>query len=266
MPRLEYVYVGTSDDEYHGPLDAPRATRDEVTELLAMVQDCFPEAGLTLDDVLGTWAGIRPLIAEEGKSTRDTSREDEVWSGPEGLVTIAGGKLTTYRRMAERALDEVKALLGAPPDPEDHSDEVPLPGVPDEPLDAFYEARRGRLATAGLDEATIDRLLWLYGAQLDRLLAYGEEDPAWLAPLAEGVPALRGEVRHAVEEEMAGTLIDVMDRRTALLLFSHDAGLAGCEEAASILADLLGWEAARVAAEVAAYRRHAAEHMVPGDE
>ena len=124
MRRLGYVYVGTSDNEYSGPLDAPRATRAEVLELLAMVQDCFPEAGLTVDDVLATWAGIRPLIAEEGKTTRDTSREDEVWRGPVGLVTIAGGKLTTYRRMAGRVIDELRDELGPPPNDVDRTEQV----------------------------------------------------------------------------------------------------------------------------------------------
>jgi glycerol-3-phosphate dehydrogenase len=263
MRRLGYVYVGTSDDEYHGSLDAPRATRDEVLDLLAMVQDCFPDAGLTVDDVLATWAGIRPLIAEEGRSTRDTSREDEVWTGPPGLVTIAGGKLTTYRRMAERALAEVRREIGDPPDDVDRTGDVRLPGAPAGDVGAFNRDRAERLADAGVGSETVKRLVWLYGRQLDDLIAYGAEDPAWLAPLADGVPAVRGEVRHAVEREMACTLIDVMDRRTALLLFSPDSGLAGATEAARIIGELLGWDQRRRDTELAGYRAYAREHRVP---
>jgi glycerol-3-phosphate dehydrogenase len=155
MRRLDHVYVGTSDAEYSGPLDAPRATRDEVEDLLAMVQDCFPEAGLTIDDVLATWAGIRPLIAEEGKSTRDTSREDEVWRGPPGLITIAGGKLTTYRRMAGRVIDELRDELGPPPIADDRTAEVPLPGVPAGDVEAFIADRLDRLASAGVSQPTL---------------------------------------------------------------------------------------------------------------
>jgi glycerol-3-phosphate dehydrogenase len=268
MRRLDYVYVGTSDDEYLGPLEAPRATRAEVVELLAMVQDSFPDAGLTLDDVLATWAGVRPLIAEEGKTTRDTSREDEVWRVAPGLVTIAGGKLTTYRRMAARVVDELRHELGDPPVDRDRTAEVGLPGAPLDPGEEAETAewirnRLERLRAEGVLPETAARLGFLYGTQLDELLAYGSEDPAWLGPLGDGVPGLRGEARLAVEREMALTLIDFMDRRAALLLFAPDSALAGAEEAARIMGDLLGWSDERRGSEVAAYRRLAAEHRVP---
>jgi glycerol-3-phosphate dehydrogenase len=265
MRRLDYVYVGTSDAEYDGPLDAPRATRAEVLDLLAMVQDCFPEAGLTLEDVLATWAGIRPLIAEEGKSTRDTSREDEVWPGPRGLITIAGGKLTTYRRMAGRVIDALRQVLGQPPIEEDRTADVPLPGVPDGDVPEFVASRLEALERWGVPKQTRTRLGWLYGTQLDDLLALSEEDPSWLQPLAEGVPCLRGEVRLAVEREMAHTLIDFMDRRAALLLFAPDSGIAGAVDAARIMADLLGWDSVRTESEVAGYSLYVAEHRVPAE-
>ena len=265
MRRLDYVYVGTSDAEYTGPLDTPRATRAEVLDLLAMVQDCFPEAGITVDDVLATWAGIRPLVAEEGKSTRDTSREDEVWHGPAGLITIAGGKLTTYRRMAGRVVEKLRKELGDPPREEDRTADVLLPGAPVGDVAAYTEERLQRLARAGVDDPTLRRLGWLYGKQLDDLLALGDEDPSWLKPLADGVPSLRGEVRLAVEREMAATLIDFMDRRAALLLFAPDSGLAGAAAAAAIMGDLLAWDHDRREEEVARYRRHAAEHRVPDE-
>jgi len=263
MRRLDYVYVGTSDTKYDGPLDTPRATREEVLELLEMVQDCFPDAALGIEHVLATWAGIRPLIEEEGKTTRDTSREDEVWSGPRGLVTIAGGKLTTYRRMAERVIDEVREMLGPPPRDEVRTDTVLLPGAPEGDLVDFELRVKERLWATGLSEVTIQRLLWLYGRQLHQLLALAEEDPSWLEPLGPGVPAVRGEVKLAVEREMASNLIDFMDRRSALLLFSPDFGLAGAVEAAEIMGSLLSWDEARRSAEVEGYRAYADEHRVP---
>jgi glycerol-3-phosphate dehydrogenase len=266
MRRLDYVYVGTSDDEYGGPLEAPRATRAEALELLAMVQDCFPDAGLTIDDVLATWAGVRPLIAEAGKSTRDTSREDEVWRDAPGMVTIAGGKLTTYRRMAARVVDELRHELGDPPVGRDRTAEVELPGAPpggEAETAEWIRERLELLRSQGVAAQTAARLGFLFGTQLDVLLAYGIEDAAWLAPLANGVPALRGEARLAVEHEMALTLIDFMDRRAALLLFAPDSALDGVEEAAAIMGAILGWSPERRGAEVAAYRELAAEHRVP---
>ena len=264
MRRLDYVYVGTSDDEYAGPLDTPRATRSEVVELLAMVQDCFPAAGLTEEDVLATWAGIRPLIAEEGKTTRDTSREDVVWRGPPGLVSVAGGKLTTYRRMAQRVVDELRGELGPPPrDDDERAAEVKLPGAPEADPAAFTRERAERLRAAGVDGPTVERLCWLYGRQLDDLLALGVENPSWLEPLGPGVPAVRGEARLAVEREMASTLIDFMDRRAALLLFSPAHGLAGADSTSRIMAQLLGWDERRRLDEVSAYEAFAAEHSLP---
>jgi glycerol-3-phosphate dehydrogenase len=263
MRRLDYVYVGTTDEEYSGPLDTPRATREEVLDVLAMTQESFPDAGLEIEDVLATWAGIRPLIAEEGKSTRDTSREDEVWQGPPGLVTVAGGKLTTYRRMGGRVVDALRDELGAPPTDVDRTADIPLPGTPAGDIEAFERERRERLATAGVASGTVERLLWLYGRQLDDLLAVALEDPTWLDPLGPGVPAVRGEVRLAVEREMALTLADFMDRRSALLLFSPGHGLAGLEATADIMGQLLGWDDVRRAQEIASYKQLAAEHGVP---
>jgi glycerol-3-phosphate dehydrogenase len=262
MRRLDYVYVGTSDDPYVDSLDTPRATRAEVADLLAMVQDCFPEADLTLDDVIATWAGVRPLIEEEGKTTRDTSREDEVWQTTPGLITVAGGKLTTYRRMGGRVVEALIDELGDPPH-EDRTTEVLLPGAPTGPVDSFLAARGGALAAAGVDPAAVARLCWLYGTQLDDLLALGAEDPAWMEPLGPGVPAIRGEAHLAATQEMAATLVDFMDRRSALLLFSPDFGLAGAEEAAAILGSVLGWDEARRLAEIEGYRTYADEHRLP---
>jgi glycerol-3-phosphate dehydrogenase len=230
-----------------------------------MTQDSFPDARLEIEDVLATWAGIRPLIAEPGKSTRDTSREDEVWPGPPGLVTIAGGKLTTYRRMAGRVVEVLEDEIGAPPRDEDRTGDVPLPGAPASDVASFVESRARELRQAGVEDATVARLCWLYGRQLDALLALGSADPSWLKPLGTGVPALRGEVKLAVETEMASSLADFMDRRAALLLFSPDFGLAGAAEAATIMGDILGWNHARRDRELASYQLLARMHGVPGD-
>lgn len=263
MRRLDHVYVGTSDEVYRGPLESPRATRAEVEELLAMVQDCFPDAGLAMGDVRATWAGIRPLILERGKSTRDTSRHDEVWSAP-GVVTIAGGKLTTYRPMARRTLRAVIRQLGHAPGPERTAD-VPLPGgeLGGADAESYRAARAADLVGRGVAPATAARLAWLYGRQLEELLALGDEDRGWLEPLHRDVPALRGEARLAATREMAGTLADFMDRRSALLLFAKDQGAAGAAEAADVIGDALGWSAERRAREVASYLDYAAEHRVP---
>lgn len=232
-----------------------------------MVRDCFPEQNLGYDDVLATGAGVRPLIREEGKNTRDTSREDAVWHSPPGLITVAGGKITTDRRMAQRVLELVDPELGPAPGLPNRTATVPLPGADVGPagLEAFHAERSQDLVEAGVAPEAVERLCWLYGRQLDNLLGLAVGDPSWLEPLAPGVPALRGEVFLAVEREIALTLIDFMDRRAALLLFSPNFGLAGAEAAADIMAESLEWDANRKATELAAYRELASEHGLPSE-
>ena len=267
MRRLNYVYVGTTDTEYNGPLDGPRATREDVDEVLEMVQDCFPAQKLTHDDVLATWAGVRPLIREKGKSTRDTSREDAVWHSPPGLINIAGGKLTTYRKMAQRILEIADAELRPAPGLPERTATVPLPGadVGRQGMKEFRASRGRSLGEMGVAPAIVERLCWLYGRQLDDFIALAVEDPSWLEPLHPDVPAIRGEVRNAVAHEMAMTLTDFMDRRAALLLFSENFGLAAAEPAADIMAEELGWSTDRRTQEIEDYRTIAAEHGVPSD-
>ena len=265
MRRLNYVYVGTTDTKYDGPLDKPRATRADVDEVLEMVQDCFPVHDLTHDDVLATWAGVRPLIQEEGKTTRDTSREDAVWHSPPGLISIAGGKLTTYRQMAQRILEIADAELGPAPGMPERTATLPLPGADVGPggMDEFLSDRGRSLLEMGVPPATVERVSWLYGRQLDDFIALAVEDPSWLEPLHPDLPALRAEVWNAVTHEMALTLTDFMDRRAALLLFSDNFGLAGAEAAADIMAEALAWNTDRRTQELEDYRALAAEHGLP---
>jgi soluble P-type ATPase len=121
--------------------------------------------------------------------------------------------------MGGRVIEALEAELGPPPDRTDRTAETKLPGAPAGDVDAFHRERARRFTQAGVPTAAIERLCWLYGRQLDELLDLGAADPTWLRPLGEGLPALRGEVKLAVEREMALTLSDFMDRRAALLLF-----------------------------------------------
>lgn len=246
--RGDWVYVGTTDEVHQGGLENVVADERAVQELLALVQDCFPGLDLSEADIAGTWAGLRPLIATPGRSARDTSRHDEVWESPEGVITVAGGKLTTYRPMAGRVMQHVARALGLTPEPNRLTAEVPLPGA-------------GPLAALDLPAPIAGRLTWLYGARAGALAAYGAEDPAWLEPLAPGLTALRGEVRLAVEQEMAATLTDLLDRRMALLLFGSDHGLAAAEPAAAIMGARLGWTLAEQQRQVEAFRLHARGHI-----
>ena len=178
---------------------------------------------------------------------------------------MAGGKLTTYRQMARRVLELADPDLGPVPGPPERTATVLLPGAVVGPagLEAYHAERSRDLIEAGVEPAVVERLCCLYGNQLDDLLAHADDDPSWLEPLHPEVPALRAEVRLAVEREMALTLVDFMDRRAALLLFSPNFGLAGADAVADIMAKALGWDADRRTRELAEYRELAAEHTLP---
>jgi glycerol-3-phosphate dehydrogenase len=255
--RWHYVYVGTTDDAYAGSLDRVAADRGNVAELMRLVRDSFPGLELTESEIRGTWAGLRPLIAEPGRAARDTSRHDEVWRSPEGLLTIAGGKLTTYRPMARRVMEHVARELGRDLGSTSHlTAEVPLPGAPS---GAGSDATAA-LTARGISPRAAERIAWVYGARAAELLRMGDADPAWLQPLAPGSDAVSGEIRLAVEQEMAATLTDALDRRSSLLLFSASHGLDEAEPAAQIMARLLGWSDVERRSQLAAYAEFAHLH------
>lgn len=262
--RWNYVYIGTTDVPHDEEVDCPKADQKAIMHLLDMAQNCFPNSHLTEADILGTWAGLRPLILEEGKSARDTSRHDEVWKIKEGLLTIAGGKLTTYRKMASRVMKEAATYLGLDAGSNDRTKTVVLPGGhigKDYP--SFREEKRKLLRMQGISEKAADRLTWLYGSAIDDLLEYGKEDSFWLEPLAPEVPAIKGEIRLAVEKEMAHHLIDFMDRRAAILLFSDNHGRSAAEVAADIMGLFFGWSEEEKKRQVESYIEISRRHDVP---
>lgn len=262
IKRWQYVYVGTTDVPYGDDIDVPIADDDAIETVLHMTQNCFPDAQITKDDIVGTWAGLRPLIMEEGKSSRDTSRHDEVWHTKEGLITIAGGKLSTYRSMGKRVMQEVAKSLQLIFGEDDQTAHVPLPGGDiGSDFDTFKQEMKQTLQQYHINEETIERLTWLYGSAIHDLIRYGEEDPTWFENLSEDVPALKGEVRLAVEKEMALSLTDFMDRRAALLLFGSGEQHTTAQSAAEIMGQLLQWDEAEMERQIQAYLNHMEKHL-----
>jgi glycerol-3-phosphate dehydrogenase len=244
VPRDGMTYIGTTDTFYPTPTRVPEVTLDDVDYLFEATNRTFRDVRLTPADVTGSWSGLRPLLAEEGKSPSEISRRDEIMvDEASGLITIAGGKLTAYRRMAERIVDLVYQRLGRRAE-DCRTAGLPLPGG---------EAAVPRLPPSLCADAQ-SRLARLYGGGLVRVLARD----GGAAPLA-GIPTvLHAEIEHAIDEEMALTLEDVLERRTRALLFDPSQGLGGVEEVADVMARRLGWEADRRSSEVDRYRRLAA--------
>jgi glycerol-3-phosphate dehydrogenase len=243
IPRGEVVYVGTTDTSYgRGAEVWPEIERGDVEYVLEPLSRYFDVPKPSAEDVVAAWGGIRPLIAQPGKPPTEISRRDEIWIGPKGVVTIAGGKLTGYRKMAEDVMERVESVLGAPLPPPRQADE-PLPGGD---FDGDLEALAARLSTQmSVDAAVAARLVRLYGTEAGEVVRRGA------APLLPGSNVLQGEVAWAVAEEAAATLEDLIYRRTRVALYEPRAREALLGPAAARLGALLGWDAARVEREIA---------------
>ncbi len=232
VPRGAATYIGTTDTFYPALDLWPTITGQDADYLLDAAATRFSTARLTHADVISAWSGVRPLVGEEGKSASEISRKDELWTGPGGVLAIAGGKLTAYRKMAERVVDQIEETLGRKPTA-CRTDKDPLPGG-----DVVVDTAVTKLTARGLDSAAALRLVGLYGSD------------------AEGVAAAGGDVaaeaRQAVEAEGALTLEDYWIRRSARAWFDPAGGIEALADAAKAMAPLLGWSATEAARQVAA--------------
>ena len=230
-PGTGRVYVGTTDTDYDGPLDHPACTAADVAYLLDAVNAAL-QTDLEPDDVVGTWAGLRPLVAGvPSQRSADLSRRHRVTTTSGGVVTVTGGKLTTYRAMAADTVDAVQTALGRRPTP----------------------CRTARLALRGAAPGD-DHLAGRYGTESRVLEALIATDPTLAEPLVASLPYLRAEAVYAARYEMAGTLDDVLARRTRSLILARDASVAAAPDVARLLAPELGWSEAETTAQVDAYR------------
>lgn len=264
IPRGEVVYVGTTDTDYGPPADYPEITREDVRYLIDAVRRTFPAAAWGIEKVVGAWAGLRPLIHEDGKAPSEISRKDEIAVGPLGMITVAGGKLTTYRKMAEKVVDLVEERLarvgGRRADRPSSTAEQPLDGgdLPEgaspESFERALVERFGKLLPSL--EKIVERLVLHYGAGAEALLEKAVAESSGYFPETH---VLRAEVDRAVESEMALHLVDVLERRLRVLLFDPARGLDLAEEVAARMAARLGWSVSRRNAEIEIYRKTAAK-------
>lgn len=247
IPWGNRVYVGTTDTDYDGPLDEPLCTTDDVDYVVAGLSSWLREP-VTGDDVIGTWAGLRPLIADaRTERTADISRRHTVTTSPSGLVSIIGGKLTTYRRMAADAVDAAVRVLGAAG--RSRTANLCLRGAGD-PAEIVASLRRSH---PDMSTSTAEHLAGRYGTDAPAVAHLAESSTDLTLPLVPGLPYLRAEAVWAVREEMAATLSDVLDRRTRARLLDRGATAAAAPEVARLIAPELDWDAQRIDAEVEAY-------------
>ncbi len=252
IPWGDHTYLGTTDTDYDGPLEDPPVTAADLSYVLGAVNASVSQA-LQPEDVTATWAGLRPLLASvPGRSkavsarTADLSRRHRVSVSADGLVTITGGKLTTYRKMAEDALTAVTAALGEQRRPSP-TRRLRLRGA----VGAATWSGPKMAGALRVEEKVLDHLRQRYGGEAAAVLGLAAGHRELMSPLVPGLPYLNVEAVYAVRYEMARTLEDVLSRRTRALLLDAKAASDAAPAAAQLVGRELGWDAERMAAEVA---------------
>lgn len=259
IPWMGRFLIGTTDLRFDDDPGEARCDADEMDYLLGEVNELIPSASLTPADVLFTYSGVRPLPyapdVEEWEIPRSHVLHDHAPDLP-GLITVVGGKLTTYRQLAQDAIDDVFKRLGRK-SPKCVTASLPLPGAAGD-----FGAARTALGREGLDGRTVERLLALYGTRALDVIAEAGTTGADLPVLDPATGALESEILLAVRHEFAQTLTDVLARRM-LLAFEPGHGLDVVERAAAVMGAECGWDDERQAAEIRGYREWLERLAVP---
>ncbi|WP_075617600.1 glycerol-3-phosphate dehydrogenase/oxidase [Paenisporosarcina indica] len=241
IPRNGKTYVGTTDTFYGSNPQNPVATKEDVTYILNAIASMFPSTKLTLHHVESSWAGVRPLIYEEGKNPSEISRKDELWESKRGLLTIAGGKLTGYRKMAEIVVDYVVSQFPTSPYGPSITRNLPLSGGDiggSERFESFVKIKAEEGLSYGFSYEEAYSLAQIYGTNVDDLFAY--------APVLKnniyGLPlSLAVKLAYAVQFELACTPADFLIRRTGDLYFNMAEVHTYKEHVCEMMNSLLGY-------------------------
>jgi len=251
IPWGSHWIIGTTDTDWRLDRAHPAASQADIDYLLGHANPLLADP-LTRDDVIGVYAGLRPLLAGESDSTSKLSREHAVASPVRGLVMIAGGKYTTYRIMAKDAVDAAVRELNQKV-PASCTEDVPLLGA--DGYHALWNARPLLVAETGLRDLHIEHLLNRYGSLLPELLEMIKSSPALAHPLDGAPEYLKIEAVYAASHEGALHLDDILARRTRISIETWDRGVAAAPEVARLVAPILGWGPADVDREVEHYRK-----------
>jgi len=252
IPWSRYWIIGTTDTPWHESLRNPVPTAADIDYLLEHANAVLVNP-ISKDDILGTFAGLRPLLqpgTKRGTNSAKVSREHTVASPKPGLSAIAGGKLTTYRVMAKDAVDHAlgESAVSLPSVTAD----IPLTGAVGLPAIA-HQAKKWA-AQFGWSDEMVDHLLHRYGANITDIVQMCEADPTLAQPLTNAPAYLRAEIAYGITHEGALHLEDLLLHRTRLVYEQKDSGLDSLDEIAEIAAPLLGWDEARTTAEIKEYR------------
>ncbi|MEI7027727.1 glycerol-3-phosphate dehydrogenase/oxidase [Paenibacillus sp. y28] len=268
IPRDGKTYVGTTDTVYRGEITNPRMTLADRQYILDAIHYMFPALDMKADDIESSWTGLRPLIYEEGKKASEISRKDEIWQSPSGLITIAGGKLTGYRKMAEMVVDLVARLLQQERGKTFASCTTrnrPISGGDvggPEQFPHFIRKKAEEALKYGFTPEQAERLVRRYGSNADRVYSFAAGGRETAAESGLPLDALCM-LLYAMDEEMTVTPADFFIRRTGALFFDIGWVHAHKQAVIELMAQRLGWSGEHKQAYTAELERHLHDAVVP---
>ncbi|HFK1764324.1 glycerol-3-phosphate dehydrogenase [Bacillus wiedmannii] len=271
IPRGGKTYVGTTDTFYDKDAAVPHMTTEDRTYIINAINYMFPSVKITEKDIESSWAGVRPLIYEEGKNASEISRKDEIWTSESGLITIAGGKLTGYRKMAEMVVDYVTNLLqkeGHSAYPKSDTKHMPISGghvSGSQGFPAFVAKKAGEGTKYGLTTAQAEEFAKFYGSNVDVLfdLAKKHKDEAkeYNMPLDVLIPLV-----YAMDYEMTAKPVDFFVRRRGAVFFNIHWVYEWKEAVINYMAAKLGWSKEEQMKYTAELEKALTDAVIPVDQ
>src|SRR5579875_95681 len=264
VPWQRALMIGTTDSAYSGDLDHPLPVLDEIDYLLSVVNSYTETHKLNRSDIIGSFAGLRPLVQGDAAATDTSSlsREHVIFEGPAGIIGLAGGKLTNYRIMGRHVVDRVLEKLPGLRAKPSRTHRTMLGGFKDKTdfltVTAAISAKARRLS---IEPATLDHLIASYGADAQIVVDVVEADPTLNQRICPDIPPILAEVPFCVRHEMAVSLEDLLMRRLRLGILHQGQCLEAAPRVAELMEILLKWDRRRVGHELAALEHSLREHM-----
>jgi len=249
IPWKHHWIIGTTDSDWNLDLAHPAASHRDISYLLETLNRVLASP-LTRDDIEGVYAGLRPLLTGESDATSMLSREHAVSQSVSGLITVAGGKYTTYRVMAKDVIDLAARSIDRRV-PECCTERIPLVGA--DGHEAFWNRRAAIASDAGLHVSQVEHLLSRYGSRITELLWLMRDEPELARPLEGAESYLAVEAHYAASHEAALHLDDTLTRRTRISIETFDRGLGAAKPVARLMGRVLGWDEATQEREILHY-------------
>ncbi len=267
IPRHEMVIIGTTDTDYSGDPGFVRSTKEDVDYLLSVANKYFPGANLKHEDIIATYAGVRPLVHDGSATESGTSREHVIWTDPRGMTFVAGGKYTTYRRMAEQTVLEALAHFSTEDQMRFRNSNTKIPLNPLVTEDSFNKAL-GRLADPkvrpSLDRAAYSKLVQRHGPEAELILERAEKEFGFLPETEEQL--WQAEALHSIETSMCLHLDDFVLRRSPLFLSRTDHGRAFLMSLMQVFRQKRQWSDAQSRAELVRLQSHLQTELAWGEQ